>query len=317
MIYYRWGICAVLLVSVMLLSSCRHVGSNDFSPNTVPVANPGVDQSVTLPATVTLDGSASSDADGDSLTYAWTLTSVPSGSTAVLSDATEVNPTFTPEIPGVYVAQLIVFDGTDMSSAATVSIAASGTIANLITNGSFEDGLTGWTAAMHFEAGATGTGSYNADTAPGIETLTALEGFPATDGTHIALGSVASTTAGGSITSSTLYQDVEIPAQASTAIITFDIGVKGNINGFNNGYKIGIFSTASAPGYTASALAGSTVFASVASADTTLQSRASLSFDISAGAGQTVRFAIINACQDNRGEVIGIDNVKLSVFVTY
>ena len=58
--------------------------------NTAPIANAGPDQTVDANETVTLDGSASSDADGDSLTYLWT---VPSG--IVLSDATAVSPTFT------------------------------------------------------------------------------------------------------------------------------------------------------------------------------------------------------------------------------
>ena len=39
--------------------------------NHVPVANAGADQTVEAGATVTLDGSGSSDRDGDALTYAW------------------------------------------------------------------------------------------------------------------------------------------------------------------------------------------------------------------------------------------------------
>ena len=58
--------------------------------NTNPVADAGADQTVDANETVTLDGSGSSDADSDSLTYLWTA---PSG--IVLSDATAVNPTFT------------------------------------------------------------------------------------------------------------------------------------------------------------------------------------------------------------------------------
>jgi hypothetical protein len=60
---------------------------------------------------VTLDGSKSSDADGDKLTYKWTLGSAPAGSTAKLSDATAVKPTFTPDKAGDYKFTLIVNDG--------------------------------------------------------------------------------------------------------------------------------------------------------------------------------------------------------------
>ena len=48
--------------------------------NTAPVANAGPDQlGVVTGATVNLDGSLSSDVDLDTLTYAWTLTTVPTG----------------------------------------------------------------------------------------------------------------------------------------------------------------------------------------------------------------------------------------------
>jgi len=97
--------------------------------NNPPVANAGLDQNVTMNDTVTLDGSGSTDADGDPLTYLWSL-SVPGGSVATLSDPTAVSPTFVADVAGDYVAQLIVNDSTDDSAADTATITASAVPAN-------------------------------------------------------------------------------------------------------------------------------------------------------------------------------------------
>jgi hypothetical protein len=91
--------------------------------NVAPVANAGVAQNVVAGSLVTLDGGASSDANGDSLTYAWTLTSKPAGSTAALSSATSAKPTLTADVAaGTYVATLVVTDGKLLSASATVTI---------------------------------------------------------------------------------------------------------------------------------------------------------------------------------------------------
>src|SRR5699024_2354177 len=65
-------------------------------PNEAPAAEAGTDQSALVGAEVVLDGSGSTDPDGDTLTYAWTLTT-PDGSTATLADATTATPSFTPD----------------------------------------------------------------------------------------------------------------------------------------------------------------------------------------------------------------------------
>ncbi len=90
--------------------------------NSAPVADAGVDQTALVTDTVTLDGTGSSDADGDALTYAWSFSSVPAGSGAALSDPTAEMPTFVIDLPGTYVVQLIVNDGTVSSAPDTVSI---------------------------------------------------------------------------------------------------------------------------------------------------------------------------------------------------
>ncbi len=93
------------------------------SVNDPPVANAGVDQTVTVNDTVQLNGVGSSDVEGTALTYLWSLTP-PGGSTAILSDPTIVNPTFVADQAGTYLIQLIVSDGTDASSPDAVTVTA-------------------------------------------------------------------------------------------------------------------------------------------------------------------------------------------------
>ncbi|HEX7895364.1 MAG TPA: PKD domain-containing protein, partial [Terriglobales bacterium] len=90
--------------------------------NAPPVANAGPAQSATINSIVQLDGSRSTDVDGDAITYAWSFVSVPTGSNAVLSNPTTVNPSFTLDVKGDYVVQLIVNDGISDSKPSTVTI---------------------------------------------------------------------------------------------------------------------------------------------------------------------------------------------------
>ena len=96
--------------------------------NHPPVANAGVDQNVNVGSVVTLDGSGSSDPDGNAITYAWSMTSKPAGSTAMLSGATARKPAFTADKAGQYIIQLIVNDGTVNSDPDTVTITATQTV---------------------------------------------------------------------------------------------------------------------------------------------------------------------------------------------
>src|ERR1035437_5374708 len=107
--------------------------------NVAPVANAGVAQDVAANTLVTLDGSASTDANGDALTYAWTLTAKPAGSTASLSSLSSRNPTFTADVAGTYVVTLSVNDGKVNSNAATVSITAR--LVNLVGLGEFKQAV--------------------------------------------------------------------------------------------------------------------------------------------------------------------------------
>ncbi len=92
--------------------------------NSAPVSKAGPDQSVALNQKVTLNGSASSDPSGSPLTFAWSFTSRPPGSSAVLSSTTAAKPTFVADKPGPYLVQLIVKEGTVNSAPDSVTITA-------------------------------------------------------------------------------------------------------------------------------------------------------------------------------------------------
>jgi PKD repeat protein len=74
---------------------------------------------------ITLDGSASSDANGDTLTFDWSFISKPDGSEAILSDSTVENPTFIADVAGIYKVKLVVTDGYTESNAYSEVISSS------------------------------------------------------------------------------------------------------------------------------------------------------------------------------------------------
>ena len=91
--------------------------------NRAPIANAGPDQAAVTGAVVILNGTGSSDPDGNPITlFVWTFVSRPAGSGAVLSNATTANASFTADLPGTYVVQLIVGDGQLLSQPDTATI---------------------------------------------------------------------------------------------------------------------------------------------------------------------------------------------------
>ena len=126
--------------------------------NVAPVANPGAFQSVVL-GPVTLDGSASSDANGDTLTYKWVLIAKPIGSAAVLSSETSAKPSFTADIVGVYVASLVVSDGKLTSDIKTTAVtAAAANVAPTANAGPYQNVVTGTTATLNGNASSDSNG---------------------------------------------------------------------------------------------------------------------------------------------------------------
>ena len=105
-------------------------GLKDSTPSTVtfstansaPVARAGNSISANVDSAVRLNGSTSTDGDGDTITYKWRLISAPTDSEAELSSPNAINPELIPDVPGTYIAQLIVDDGQMESAPSTVTI---------------------------------------------------------------------------------------------------------------------------------------------------------------------------------------------------
>lgn len=118
-------ILGLITAFALLLAGCDSGGSNPPpETNEAPTAN--ATASVTMVEageTVQLDGTGSSDPDGDALTYSWSLDG-PDGSTAALSDGSTADPTFVADVEGEYVATLSVSDG-QADDADEVAITAS------------------------------------------------------------------------------------------------------------------------------------------------------------------------------------------------
>ncbi len=120
-----------LALCVLALAGCGGGGSDSGGgttppppTNSMPSANAGVAQSVNELAGVNLDGTGSSDPDGDTITYAWTQTA---GTSVTLTGADTATPNFTaPDVLASTVSEVLTFqltvnDGT-LSNSATVDI---------------------------------------------------------------------------------------------------------------------------------------------------------------------------------------------------
>jgi hypothetical protein len=119
------GNYSIQLVVTDSLGTASSPSSVQVSFNDVaPIANAGSNQSAVVGATVTLNGSKSTETDGEALTYKWSLVSAPSGGKPMILNPTAQSASFVPDLPGTFVVQLIVNDGFLKSLPATAEIVA-------------------------------------------------------------------------------------------------------------------------------------------------------------------------------------------------
>ena len=187
--------------------------------NSVPVASAGTNQNVTVSTLTTLDGTTSTDADLDGLSYMWTLISKPSSSTAALSSTTSPKPTFTPDVAGTYVASLVVSDGKDRSQTAVVTVIASVANSAPVANAGAAQSVS---IAAVVTLNGTGSTDANGDTLTYRWTLTSK---PTSSTSALSSATVASPTftadLAGSYVASLVVNDSKVDStNTSTVTIT-------------------------------------------------------------------------------------------------
>lgn len=120
------GTCPRLAVLILVgaIVSCDGTPQSPSSQNGRPVADAGPADDVLVGDVIVLDGTASSDPDGDSLSYQWSLVSLPEGSAADLSEAQSPTASFAADLQGDYIIALVVDDGELYSDPDSVTVSA-------------------------------------------------------------------------------------------------------------------------------------------------------------------------------------------------
>lgn len=196
------------------------------SSNHAPVANAGPDQTHAAGTLIQLDGSASSDVDGDTLTYAWSHISGPY--TGSLSNPSLAKPTYTPTTSGADVWQLVVTDTHAASSPAdTVSITATNRKPVAVPGAA-------QTVAVGTSVVLDGRGSFDPDTGDTITYAWSGVSGPNATGASSSAGRFTYTAAaaGTDVWQLVVTDSNGVASDAVTVAVTVGAdGVRGRVNG--------------------------------------------------------------------------------------
>jgi hypothetical protein len=97
------------------------ISSNNLAPTAVATADFNL---AIVGTSVVFNGAGSTDPENDALTYAWSVTSAPAGSTATLTGATTASPSLSVDKEGTFKIALTVSDFLGAGAPATVEVVA-------------------------------------------------------------------------------------------------------------------------------------------------------------------------------------------------
>ena len=270
--------------------------------NRAPVANAGADQAATVAVQVTLDGAASSDPDGNPITFSWTQTGGPAVTLATPSAATA---RFTPTVAGTYTFQLAVSDGSlTAQDTVIVSVAGGGGPVTVFSDDFEID--RGWTVdAAGSDTAATGQWQ-RANPETTTSGITTQQGTTPSGSFDLVTGATAGASAGvndvdGGTTS------IQSPAIAIPAGGTVTLSLAFYFAHLNNATSADFFRVRVVGATSA------TVIEELGTAADDAATFATRTVDISAFAGQTVRLVIETADAATASLVeAAVDDVKIT-----
>lgn len=106
-IEFRLKQLMLIFLAMWVATACDFEDEPDEVRLPTLTVNAGQDRAGLVGESISLDGSATIDTDNNPITYSWSFTSRPEGSSAVLNDADTPTPNFNPDAAGSYVARLV------------------------------------------------------------------------------------------------------------------------------------------------------------------------------------------------------------------
>lgn len=204
--------------------------------NNAPEADAGEDQLILLGETATVSASGTTDADGDPVSYTWSLTSAPEGSTATIGSDTTAEATLTADVAGQYVLTVTASDGEDSDSDSVIIEAQEAGLTlerkrsfALPGEGEYEEVGLPYSINSTVNATVSGSSSYVIDTfrLTGVGQDYTVTGVSATDANNIASVSFETLT-GGQIIAADTPVEFELTSSLTngqTADITFSFTI--------------------------------------------------------------------------------------------